>query len=439
MKRMISPTICICALLVTVCGYLTLAQADLLTPNVYGQTHDLKIRKAASTQSVTTPAALPTTLFFSEYIEGSGDNKSLEIYNGTGAEVNLGTDKYTLEVYLDGNTTTSLVGNLNGRVANNDVFVISHGLANATIIAASDDVNSALLSFDGNDAVVLKKNGVIVDVIGQVGFNPVTEWGTGFQSTRDNTIVRNSSVCAGDTNPSNAFTPVTEWTGFASNTFTNLGSHTASCSAPPPSLSINDVTLAEGNAGTTTFAFTVSLSAPAPAGGVSFDIATADGVANDGNPFSEDSDYVAASLTGQTILAGNSTYTFNVSVTGDTVMEPNEVFYVNVTNIVGATTADAQGQGTITNDDVVLTAGPVSISGRVISNSRRGIARATVSLTDQSGTIRKVKANSFGYFKFNEVPSGESYVLSISARGYRFSPRVVNASDDVVALEISPE
>lgn len=117
-----------------------------------------------------------------------------------------------------------------------------------------------------------------------------------------------------------------------------------------PTLSINDVTLPEGNSGTTTFQFTVSLSAPAGPGGVTFDIATADGTAT-----TADNDYVASSLTGQTIPAGSSTYAFNVTVNGDATVEANETFFVNVTNVTGATPADGQGQGTITNDDVALT------------------------------------------------------------------------------------
>ncbi len=115
--------------------------------------------------------------------------------------------------------------------------------------------------------------------------------------------------------------------------------------SPNPNLTVNDVTAAEGNSGTTTFTFTVSLSAPAPAGGVTFDIATADGTAT------QPSDYTAKSLTGQTIPAGSSTYTFDVLVKGDTTVEPNETFFVNVTNATNAVVTDGQGQGTITNDD----------------------------------------------------------------------------------------
>ncbi|PYS46371.1 MAG: hypothetical protein DMF68_19405, partial [Acidobacteria bacterium] len=113
-----------------------------------------------------------------------------------------------------------------------------------------------------------------------------------------------------------------------------------------PTLSINNVSLNEGNSGTTTFTFTVSLSTPAPAGGVKFNIATQDNTAT-----VADNDYVARSLNSQIIPAGSQTYTFDVTVNGDTNIEPNETFFVNVTNVTGASIAKGQGVGTILNDD----------------------------------------------------------------------------------------
>lgn len=114
-----------------------------------------------------------------------------------------------------------------------------------------------------------------------------------------------------------------------------------------PNLTINDVSQTEGNSGTTTFTFTVSLSAPAGAGGVTFDIGTA------ANTATAPSDFVNNALTGQTIPAGSSTYAFNVQVNGDAQLEADETFFVNVTNVTGATVTDGQGQGTISNDDTV--------------------------------------------------------------------------------------
>ncbi|MBX7185203.1 MAG: cadherin-like beta sandwich domain-containing protein, partial [Vicinamibacteria bacterium] len=152
---------------------------------------------------------------------------------------------------------------------------------------------------------------------------------------------------------------------------------------PPLSLSINDVALAEGNAGTTTFTFTVSLTAPANPGGVTFDIATADNTAT-----TADNDYVANSLTGQTIPAGSSTYSFSVTVNGDAVIEPNQTFFVNITNVTGATLVDGQGQGTINNDDVSLT--PIhDIQGPGASSP---VVGASVTTT---GIVTGVKSNGF--------------------------------------------
>jgi len=112
-------------------------------------------------------------------------------------------------------------------------------------------------------------------------------------------------------------------------------------------LTIADISVDEGNSGTTDAVFTVTLS-EALATDVTFDIATADGTATAG------SDYIAKSLTGQTIAAGETTYTFTVEVNGDTTPEPDETFSVNVSNIVGGvTTTSAAATGTIVNDDPV--------------------------------------------------------------------------------------
>jgi hypothetical protein len=111
-------------------------------------------------------------------------------------------------------------------------------------------------------------------------------------------------------------------------------------------ISVADATVTEGDSGTTTAGFVVSLSNPAPAGGVTFDIATSDGSAQ------APDDYAAAAVTGVTIPEGGSTYTFDVAVSGDTTVEPDETFSVDVSNIVGFDPGDTNAVGTIVNDDV---------------------------------------------------------------------------------------
>ena len=180
--------------------------------------------------SLSVHAAAATELFFSEYIEGSSNNKALEIFNGTGGTVNLATQGYNVQMFFNGATTAGLTINLTGTVNDGDVYVIAQSTADAAILAQADQTSSASW-FTGDDAVVLRKGTTIVDVIGQVGFDPGTAWGTGSTSTVDHTLRRKTTVCAGRTNGGSAFDPAVEWSGSAINTFGGLGSHTSSCTS----------------------------------------------------------------------------------------------------------------------------------------------------------------------------------------------------------------
>jgi uncharacterized protein len=176
--------------------------------------------------------AMPIDLFFSEYVEGSSNNKALEIFNGTGSAINLATGGYNVQMFFNGSTSAGLTIDLTGTVADDDVFVLAQSSADAAILAQADQTNGAGW-FNGDDAVVLRKGTTILDVIGQIGFDPGTEWGTGLLSTADNTLRRKNSVLTGDTNGSNAFDPSAEWDGFATNTFDGLGSHSVQSQGVP--------------------------------------------------------------------------------------------------------------------------------------------------------------------------------------------------------------
>jgi hypothetical protein len=148
--------------------------------------------------------------------------------------------------------------------------------------------------------------------------------------------------------------------------------------SPGTQLSIADVSISEGNSGTKVATFTVSLSA-ASTSAVTYNIATANGTAISG------SDYVLKSLSGQSIPAGTISKTFNVGIKGDTVVEPNESFLVNVTNVAGATIADGQAVGTITNDDSGSTTPSLSIGDVTITEGNSGTKTATFTVS-LSGT-----------------------------------------------------
>ncbi|MBI2760816.1 MAG: DUF11 domain-containing protein [Chloroflexi bacterium] len=150
-----------------------------------------------------------------------------------------------------------------------------------------------------------------------------------------------------------------------------------------PVITIGDVAQAETNSGTTTLSFTVSLSQAAGPSGVSFDITTANDTAT-----TADSDYVARTLTGQSIPSGMSSYTFDVTVNGDTKFETDETFFVNVTNVVGAAITDGQGVGTIQNDDtrptVTLSLDPTSVTegaGANLTATLSNLSAETVTVT----------------------------------------------------------
>jgi hypothetical protein len=124
---------------------------------------------------------------------------------------------------------------------------------------------------------------------------------------------------------------------------TSTAALTISDDEPLPQLAIDDATLVEGDAGTTSAAFTVSLSAASTLP-VTVDFATADGSASDPSDYSATNGRL-------TIPAGSTTATITVTVNGDATVETDESFFVNLTGPTNAAVADGQGLASIVNDD----------------------------------------------------------------------------------------
>lgn len=165
----------------------------------------------ATTVSAESNQAVAEDLFISEYIEGSSYNKAIEIYNGTGTEVDL--SNYQVALYSNGATEASQTVTLSGTLQHDDVFVIAHKSADPVILAQADLADSSVVNFNGDDVVVLKKGETVIDIFSEIG--------TADDFAKDVTQVRNPSV----TKP-NATYNADEWTEYASNTFAYLGSHT---------------------------------------------------------------------------------------------------------------------------------------------------------------------------------------------------------------------
>jgi hypothetical protein len=160
-----------------------------------------------------------------------------------------------------------------------------------------------------------------------------------------------------------------------------VGVGTISNDDPAPSISIDDVNMVEGDFGTTSMVFTVSLS------GTSGDKITVDYQTLDGSATLANNDYVMTSGT-LSIPAMTSSATITVPVNGDPTNEGNETFTVNLSNAVGATIADGQGVGTIVNDDAPPT---ISISQTVnVDEGNGGITNAVFSVTMTNPSDQKV-------------------------------------------------
>jgi len=178
-------------------------------------------------------------LFISEVVEGSSHNKAFEIYNPSDSDVDL--SGYVLSRYNNGALTAS--GGtlaLSGTVASGDVWVIANGVStpdqngafcDSILQGMADQLDSPVYPSpshnNGNDAITLEKDGVIIDIFGQIGDDPGSAWGdaTGKWWTRDHTLIRKPEVNEGVTTNPTAFDVTLEWDSLPINTWDSLGFH----------------------------------------------------------------------------------------------------------------------------------------------------------------------------------------------------------------------
>ena len=151
-----------------------------------------------------------TELFFSEYGEGSSFNKYVEIFNGTGQAVDL--SNYSIELYSNGSTTVSQSVTLSGMLDHNDVFIVAHPTAAPEILAQADMTSSSVINFNGDDQITLSKNGVIIELLGEIGVR--------VNYAIDVTLVRKDTVYG----PNTTF-DIDQWDSYPKDTFDYIGTH----------------------------------------------------------------------------------------------------------------------------------------------------------------------------------------------------------------------
>lgn len=172
---------------------------------------------SSNTINVTTNSSgtgTSTDLLFSEYIEGSGNNKALEIANNTGASVSLSA--YTIKKQTNGSGSWSTGLALSGTLTTGSKFVVVNSSMSSSCFPSSSaniSTTATELTFNGNDAVGLFKNGVLIDIIGT--FNGGTA-----NFAVDVTLRRKPTV----TSPSTTFNLSAQWDSYSQDTCNNLGS-----------------------------------------------------------------------------------------------------------------------------------------------------------------------------------------------------------------------
>ena len=195
-------------------------------------------------------------LFFSEYVEGSSNNKAVEIYNPTDAPIDLSS--YSIERYSNGSDAFTDEMNLSGTINAGETWIVTNSDTNSAnefgyimveLYNMADQwapVYPSPLYMNGNDAMTLSKNGTIIDIIGKIGEDPGDAWTddatAGFTDanggawwTKNHTLVRKASVKSGVTTSPILFNPAAEWDSLSINTWTNLGTHECDCSSGGPS------------------------------------------------------------------------------------------------------------------------------------------------------------------------------------------------------------
>jgi len=337
-----------------------------------------------------------TELFISKYIEGSSFNKAIELYNPTTQPIDLAAGSYSLELYSNGSATANNSLNLVGTIAPGATFILVHGNASPTLLALADVTNNFVINFNGDDAIVLKKNGAVIDVIGQVGFDPGTEWGTGLISTQDNTLRRRSNITMGDPNPNDAFDPSLEWEGFAIDTFDGLASHTIDDTIAP-TVTLEQTTGQTDPTAETTVRFTATFSEPVTGfDGSDIDLSqsTASGM-------------LAATITETGAMDGT---TYEVAVTG---MTGNGDIVATVNANAATDTAGNPNTASTSTDNRITFSNTVPTVSSIIRSNPNPTSAATVSYTVQfSEAVMGVDAADFAL-----VTSGVSGATIASVTG----------------------
>ena len=329
----------------------------------------------------TLPTGPCTDLFFSEYIEGSSNNKAIEIYNPTASAVDL--SEYTVVRSSNGGSS---FGTLvpQGTLAAGDVFVIANGSADSASIRSKSDTTSSVTFFNGDDALILMHFADTIDVFGRWGEDPGDFWTLpNGGETQNMTLIRNRYIYEGTDDWA---VGETQWDVHPIDMTDSLGFHNiAPCGTPPPpELSFDSASVTRDEAAGS---YTVQVN-----------ISTANTVATDVDVVLDAGSSTATS--GSDFSYTNSTVTFpasmttpqtvSITITDDALPESAETVVLKLRNATSGAiiTADSTFTLTIEDNDVPP---EVTFVGTAISESEAGdTVRVRLAINNANATATSV-------------------------------------------------
>ena len=180
---------------------------------------------------------LITSVFISEYIEGSSSNKALEVFNNSGEIIEL--DDFSLAKYTNGSESISSeyqLSNIQDSLADQGNLVIANTSADSILQEIADTTQFSVTNFNGDDALALLYKGNIIDLIGEIGVDPGSGWEVAgiSEATQNKTLVRKASVTEGNADSLDSFgnnSADSEWVVYDIDEFSYLGDHFR-CDAP---------------------------------------------------------------------------------------------------------------------------------------------------------------------------------------------------------------
>jgi PKD repeat protein len=163
------------------------------------------------------------SLMFSEYVCDTNQNQAIELVNASSQVINL--ENWAIALYPNGTFNPTQTLDLSGSLEPYQTLVIVNPSADSALQSLSSNA-SGVCNFDGNDVVVLLKNGSIVDAIGMLGESPANGWPVGGLNTQSISMLRDITVSRPNPNWDDS---QFDWIAYAAGTFNNLGSHTFNC------------------------------------------------------------------------------------------------------------------------------------------------------------------------------------------------------------------